>query len=367
MSKVMIFIDGTWLYANTAKLAADYGRPDLQIDYGLLPEAVTSRVQQLLGVNSADIVRTNLFASSPINHDPKDRELVQRRNDFFSMLKEEYHYEVDVYPIDFRGRRIRSIDRDPLDKFEPREKCVDIALATSLLYYAAIPGAYDIAIVIVGDRDYIPVLQHVRKLAKRLSIVSIRGSCAQEYADPVDHARVKDTDIIWLNDMIGEVELKYERRQLVCQSEFHSGDRKVWTTYRPRKGQPFFCDTCRQMYTSRNMNQNDYEPAEIHHAEVSTASTARLSGYIYDIKDDRRYGFIRASNSDEYFFHLADLDNCTWSDISVGAEISFEEQNPPSQERAGHAKMVQIEETTSSPTYDPDVEEEIELDEFDTV
>ena len=33
---------------------------------------------------------------------------------------------------------------------------MDVALATSLLYYATIPDAYDLAVVVIGDRDYIP-------------------------------------------------------------------------------------------------------------------------------------------------------------------------------------------------------------------
>lgn len=340
MTKTMIFVDGTWLYANTAKLAADYGRTDLQIDYGLLPDAVSGKVRERLGLPTVDIVRTNLFASYPVNFDPLDQEIVRRRTDFFDMLKEEYHYEIETYPIDFRGRHVRSIDRDPADTFEPREKCVDIALASAMLYYAAIPSAYDVAIVIIGDRDYIPVLQRVRRLAKRVGIASIRGSCAAEYADPVDHARVKDLDIVWLNDMIPDIELRYERRQLVCQSEFHLGDRRVWTTYRPRKGQPFYCDECRRVFAERH--------AAEHHSNGLTAGDLTLygeptdpngvsTGRIYDLKDDRRFGFLRGDNGREYFFHQSDLAELTWYEMQPGLPITYRVRHEPSPDKAGHA------------------------------
>ncbi|MEZ4520400.1 MAG: NYN domain-containing protein [Thermomicrobiales bacterium] len=349
MTKVMIFIDGSWLYSNTGKLAQDYARPDLQIDYGLLPEAISQRVAKAISLPSIDIVRTHLFASIPDNYDQTDYESVRRRLDFFNLLKEEHHYEVELFPIDFRGRRIRSYDRDPADPFEPREKCVDIALAASMLYYAAIPQVYDIAIAVIGDQDYVPVLQHVRRLGKRVAIASIRGSCAQDYADPVDTRRVKDVDLIWLNDMIGEIELRYEPRQLVCQSEFHVGDRLVWTTYRPRRNQPFFCDDCRRIYAERH--QEEYRKPEPRNPIVRSApaepeykidQSSLKTGLIYEIKDDRRFGFIRAHDGLEYFFHLTDLENVTWEEIDIGMEIEFHAVKPPSSDRAGKAASVRV-------------------------
>lgn len=349
MTKVMIFIDGSWLYSNTGKLAQDYAKPDLQIDYGLLPDALSQRVAMSINVPMIDIVRTSLFASIPDNYDQADYESVRRRLDFFNLLKEEHHYEVELFPIDFRGRRIRAYDRDPADPFEPREKCVDIALAASMLYYAAIPQVYDIAIAVIGDQDYVPVLQHVRRLGKRVAISSIRGSCSQDYADPIDARRVKDVDIMWLNDMIGDIELRYEPRQLVCQSEFHVGDRLVWTTYRPRRNQPFFCDECRRIFAERH--QDDYRKPEIRHPHVRSApaepqyqidQASLKTGLIYEIKDDRRFGFIRAHDGLEYFFHLTDLANVTWEEIDIGMEIEFHAVKQPSADRAGKAASVRV-------------------------
>lgn len=57
------------------------------------------------------------------------------------MLKEEYRSEPEVYPINFRGRRLRKVNRDTSDNFEPKEKCVDSSLATAMLYYPAISYA----------------------------------------------------------------------------------------------------------------------------------------------------------------------------------------------------------------------------------
>ena len=174
MAKIMVFIDGSWLYANTPRLAESYGKKSFQIDFGKLPAVVAEAVREQLGNTEVDVVRTYLFGSYASNNHPADDAIVQRRLDFYDMLREEHHYEVEVFPINFRGRRLRKADRDPADTFEAKEKCVDISLATSMLYFAAIPFAYEIAIAVVGDQDFKPVLQHVRQLGKRVAIASIK-------------------------------------------------------------------------------------------------------------------------------------------------------------------------------------------------
>ena len=213
MPKIMLFIDGTWLYYNTAKLSEAYGQLDFRIDFGKLPAVLAETLTKQLPAGDVDIVRTYLFGSYAANYDLRDDESVQRRRDFFEMLKEEYHYEVEVYPVNFQGRRLRKADRDPIDTFEPQEKCVDIALASSMLYMAAVPGAYDIAVAVVGDQDFIPVLQYVRRLGKRVALASIKASCSPELSDPRDEARVKDFDIIWMDELLPKLELKYEWHQ----------------------------------------------------------------------------------------------------------------------------------------------------------
>ncbi len=229
MAKVMVFIDGSWLYANTPRLADSYGKRGFQIDFGKLPAVVADAVREQLGNTEVDVVRTYLFGSYASNNHPADDTAVQRRLDFYDMLREEHHYEVEVFPINYRGRRLRKADRDPNDSFEAKEKCVDISLATSMLYFAAIPFAYDIAIAVVGDQDFKPVLQHVRRLGKRVAIASIKGSCAEDLADPTDQARIKDFSIIWIDDLLHKLELKHDPHQLDCESPTHKGPRKVWT------------------------------------------------------------------------------------------------------------------------------------------
>jgi len=347
MLKIKLFIDGTWLYSNTPRLAESYGKEDFQVDFGRLPRVLAEEVGRQLGSAEVDVVRTYLFGSYASNYDLRDDDAVQRRLDFFSMLKEEYHYELEIFPINFRGRRLRRADRDPRDTFEPKEKCVDISLATAMLYYAAIPYAYDIAIAVIGDQDFKPVLQHVRRLGKRVAIASIKGSCAPEFADPRDEARVKDFDLIWLNDLLHKLELKYERHQLQCESPAHKGDRRVWTTFHPRKGQKFFCPECRAEF-ARQKQEAEQEFVTLPIEVLSSADTGEggrlgqlLTGVVKKKVSDRGFGFIHAGDGKDYFFHLTDLQTgLEFEDVGEGLQVDFEVKKEPSQDKAGVAQNV---------------------------
>ncbi len=349
MPKMMMFIDGTWLYRNTPRLGEVYGTRDFHINYGLLPKVLSEEVSQQLGMLEVDLVRTCLFGSYPANYDLRDEDAVQRQLDFYATLKEEYHYEVETFPIDFRGRRLRREDRAPGDRFEPKEKCVDIAVATALLYYAAIPYAYDIALTVIGDRDYRPVLQHVRRLGKRLALASIQGCCSPELSDPEDRMRVKDFDMMWLNDLISRIELKFERHQRECASPLHVGDRRVWTTYHPRKREQFFCEDCRKRFAQEKMAAQEafVAAASSDGATVEDSNgappplPAGCSGRIKKLVRDRGFGFVQRDDGQEYFFHLTDLElGLAWEGLEEGRVVSFDVRREPTGGKAGAATHV---------------------------
>lgn len=346
MPKIMVFIDGTWLYRNTFKLAEAAGKPDYRIHFGKLPAVLARLVGEQSGGGPADIVRTHLVSSYPTHHDAQDDEAVERQLDFYDFLREEYRYDVQLFRVNYMGRRVRRADRDPDDPFEPREKCVDIALATTMLYYAAMPGAYDVAIAVVGDGDYRPVFQYLRLLGKRVAIASVQGSCAAEFSDPLDEARVKDFDVIWLNELVDDLELSYDPHLRRCESPTHEGDRMVMTTYYPRKGQKFYCDTCRadfarqreQAWTGAAAGADELAPPLL--GEPPRVGQM-LSGYVKRKFDDRMYAFIRAADGRDYFCHVADMDDAaTFGELAEGDLVEFLVRKLPERGQAGAARGV---------------------------
>jgi cold shock CspA family protein len=299
------------------------------------------------------VVRTNLFGSYASNYDLRDDDAVARRLDFFAMLKEDFHYEVETFPINFRGRRLRASDRDPADTFAPKEKCVDIAMAISMVQLALVPNVYDIAIGVLGDEDFKPALQLLRRLGKRVAIASIKNSCSPALADPRDEARVKDFDIIWLDDMRDKLELKYDPHMLECDSPIHKGERKVWTTFYPRRGKKFYCDACRMEFSRQKEEQSELVSSGVENGEPNAGGNghsaesempevgATLTGRVARKFIEKGYGFLSGSDGRSYFFHITDTqDGLDFNMIEEGWQLDFEVKRHPAADKAGAAANV---------------------------
>jgi len=304
------------------------------IDYGKFPKVVAEEVAKALGMPAIDVVRVHLVGSYPSNCDQEDEVFAQRQRDFLTMLKSRYRYELRIFPVDFKGRRLRKDDRDVMDHFEPKEKCVDIALASSLLYHAALPSSYDVAIVVIGDKDFLPVLEDVRRLGKRVVVVSVRGCCSCELFESDDNLPVvRDAPVIWLDDIADRMELKIETFLMECESPIHKGDLEVETTYHPKDGEPFYCDECRHAYAE--MLKSDGPKFDV---EVGM----ELTGLIKTVIDTRGYGFIVGEDGRDYFFHATNLVDTDFEDLRIGQKVDFEVREIGRGERSGKADEVQI-------------------------
>lgn len=353
MIKFMLFIDGTWLYSNTSRLVEASGEPGFVLDFGKLPRVLAEEVGRRLGHDEWTVVRTHLFGSYAANVDPRDLEPVERRLNFFTMLRQQHHYEIEAFPIEFRGKRLRRTDRDPGDSFEPKEKCVDIALATSMLFNAAMTNAYDVAIAVLGDQDFKPVLQNVRRLGKRVAIASIAGACSGEYSDPADRARVRDVEMLWLEDLLPRLARRYDPHVLECQSPAHRGDRRVETTYYPKRGEKFYCPACREEFARQREaagwtgvaaapghGGGNGEPAT--YAPTDTT----LMGVVKHKRMDKSYGFIMVDgcgsyDGAEYFFHETDLvDGTRFAELAEGTYVDFQVKAEPPAGKAPPARNV---------------------------
>src|SRR5262245_15744126 len=356
MIKFMLFIDGTWLYSNTSRLVEASGEPGFVLDFGKLPRVLAEEVGRRLGHDEWSVVRTHMFGRYAANVDARDREPVERRLNFFTMLRQQHHYEVEAFPIEFRGKRLRRTDRDPSDTFEAKEKCVDIALATSMLFNAAMSNAYDVAIAVIGDQDFKPVLQHVRRLGKRVAIASINGACSNEYSDPADRARVRDVELIWLEDLLPRLARRYDPHWLDCQSPTHKGEKRVETTYYPKRGEKFYCPACREEFARQREaavlagvgagvggGLGAGVPGEgFKYAPIDTT----LMGVVRHKRLDKSYGFIMVDgcgeyDGAEYFFHESDLsDGRRFTELPEGAVVDFQVKAEPPAGKAPPARSV---------------------------
>ena len=141
--KAMVFVDGSWLYHNRKTIVNVASTDDFEIDYEKLPHLIAEVLGDKLDID-VDIVRTCYFGVIAINK-PGYNPTKQRA--FYDYLSERCYFETELHSIDFRQPPTSRLD----------ERCVEIALASSMMYYAAMPGAFDVAVLITGDSDFSPL------------------------------------------------------------------------------------------------------------------------------------------------------------------------------------------------------------------
>ena len=191
-NKAMIFIDGTWLYYSLVQ-GRDYGCPvrknfgenwhhDYKVDFRKLPSLIANAIESQLVRDGrhkkfVDIARTHMYTSSKA-----DTRADSLRNKMIS----------DCNNANFQVTHLVTLGQG--------EKCVDISLAVDMLYLSTVPSAYDIAVIVTGDKDFLPAIEKTRLNAKNVVICSMRNSCNRALAE-----KIADFDNIWIEDHLNEL------------------------------------------------------------------------------------------------------------------------------------------------------------------
>jgi uncharacterized LabA/DUF88 family protein len=192
--KIMLFIDGTWLYysiyerpAHLCPIVARFGRGWQQkynFNWSELPRIVCEAIQEQErqvgwggnreATRPVEVTRATVFTSVK-----KNTSVMSDRIQMFEEMKASNY---DVYMMETVGSG---------------EKCIDIQLAVEMLHYATVPNAYDVAILVSGDKDFMPALIRTRQKARKVGIVSKRTDCNRAlYQTP----NLIDYDMIWFED-----------------------------------------------------------------------------------------------------------------------------------------------------------------------
>ena len=118
-------------------------------------------VCRILKQRLVEVVRTVVFSSARA-----DTHALSRRMRMFRQM-EEANFEVHM-----------SVTTGL------QEKCIDISLAVEMMHYATVPNAYDVAILVSGDKDFIPALARIRQKGKRVALCSMHNCCSRDLVDP---------------------------------------------------------------------------------------------------------------------------------------------------------------------------------------
>jgi len=164
----MIFIDGSNMFLSCR-------RHNIKIKYEKLIEFLKK---------DRNVMRISYY--SGVNYP-----ITEEQNKFFKMLRQYLEIDVITRPLKLRKTKCEKCHHEKTIKIE---KGIDANLSIDLLWYA-IQNAYDIAIIISGDTDYIPAIEKVRLLGKRVELWSFKDSLGADLKKKVDKINYLD-DIV---------------------------------------------------------------------------------------------------------------------------------------------------------------------------
>jgi uncharacterized LabA/DUF88 family protein len=91
---------------------------------------------------------------------------------FYKFLKDQLHWEVHLYEL---GRKSHTCSKCSNKDVTPAEKGVDVGLATKMLMLG-VNKAYETAILVSGDGDYLETVKFIKNLGLRVEVVSWKGA-----------------------------------------------------------------------------------------------------------------------------------------------------------------------------------------------
>jgi uncharacterized LabA/DUF88 family protein len=166
-----LFIDAGYI----RRLFKDYIEP-VYIGAAIDWQAIERHVMPTTGEGAA--FRTFLYDC--IEVEPRADETQEAFNTRMESIRAELRF-VKSFP----GYHIRLGDLVGSKKKTRRQKKVDVQLAVDMLSNA-FSNNYDNAILVSGDLDFVPAVEEIFRLGKRVIVAAHSSSCAQELKDVAD-------------------------------------------------------------------------------------------------------------------------------------------------------------------------------------
>jgi uncharacterized LabA/DUF88 family protein len=153
--KTICFIDDSNIYhgGHAAGWRVDWARFDAYLE------------------KSGPVWQTYFFAS---RHEPP----TPQEEGFYEHLKRDLRWEVTLYEL---GRRTLRCSKCGHTETVPTEKGVDVGLAIKMLTLAT-NQAFETALLVAGDRDYLETVQTVKGLGLRVEVIAWREAVSHDLA-----------------------------------------------------------------------------------------------------------------------------------------------------------------------------------------
>ncbi len=146
------------------------------------------KFQRFLG-EKGEVWQTYFFASE--TDPPSDGATA-----FYQFLKENLRWEVRLYTL---GKKTMRCGECGHEHTAFAEKGVDVGLATTMLMLA-VNQAYDTAVLVSGDRDYVEPVQHIKSRGLRVEVISWRAGLSN------DLEAESSAPVVYLDDLRKQVE-----------------------------------------------------------------------------------------------------------------------------------------------------------------
>lgn len=193
MLRTMVFID----YQNfNINLQAHYYKNSKNDDFKSINyQRLAREINDKLPFKS-QVVKTYLFAYKPCEQLMK-LEKYQKYYEWLTNMRKTHYFEI------IEGRQeIRNIDGVQFDINDPKtytteEKETDINLATHMLA-KGFQNAYDIAVLVSGDTDYIKVVETLHNIGKTVVIAHFKHQIINKYDSIID------SNIILYDNLLNE-------------------------------------------------------------------------------------------------------------------------------------------------------------------
>lgn len=188
MLRAMLFIDYLNFSIAVKEMYSTAKKPWPKIDYTILPAKIAERVP------NAELIKTTLFIPKPddfLMHDDG----FSKEYKWASGLKSKPFFEVCdgqfiSSPVNGKVKDIK----DP-SSYTKREKGTDINMAIDALSKAFF-NAYDIAIFLSGDSDYISIYSMLHNMGKLNSVAAVKGQNISRVLQYIDHHQFLDISFI---------------------------------------------------------------------------------------------------------------------------------------------------------------------------
>ncbi len=174
MDRVMIFVDGSNLYTSLKNIGEEWGEK-LRLDYVKLFKFIT-RGRRLIRVYY-------YLPVPPKEYDPAGYESQMNFADTIKKICRKHNINIDLKITMLKWKTIHCPD-GPMRKLI--EKGVDVRIASDMLSLA-FHNAYDVAILLSGDSDFVEVVEEIKHQGKIVENAVFREASSKELRDACDN------------------------------------------------------------------------------------------------------------------------------------------------------------------------------------